>query len=272
MLPNDRRASSRFLDISVRLPELISVFEQSVSETLRKAVARGKVSTNITLTADNKTDIFDVFLDKSLLEKYLSVFAENDSISDNITVSDVVSLPEVLSLKVKDNLIERASPLIESAVESALKSLDEMRCAEGKAIEKDLLGRIEDIEKKLFELSKLLDTDREAYLQKLRERMAEILGNEIEIDESRLAQEAAMLASKSDIAEEITRLKSHTNQFRHAIQSEAAAGSKLKFILQECNREADTIGAKGNSTRVAELTIEIKEQLERIREQVQNVE
>ncbi|RKZ27716.1 YicC family protein [bacterium] len=265
-----RSLNSRFLEISSRMPELFYGVEQTVAEMIKKRISRGKVQVTISVDADTKTDMYEVFLDEPLLEKYLSAFSKSKGISGEISAADITSLPDVLALKPKEGLFDRVSRLITESVNAALEATIDMRIAEGRVIEIDLRRRLDDIEKKVKELSNLTELSRKGYLERLRERMAEIC--EAGVTEERLAQEAAILASKSDPTEEMTRLASHLSQFRETLDSSEPVGSKLRFILQECNRETDTIGAKGDTARVSELVISIKEQLERIREQIQNVE
>jgi len=267
-----KSVNNRFLEIGVRLPDLLASFERGVVSVVQDRLSRGKVFLNISLNSTTKTDIFDIALDKPLLEKYMSEISTIEAVSGDLTIVDIVSLPDVLALRPREDFIERVSGLIEKSVVEALSGLIEMRTREGKAIETDILKRLDAIEDKVDGLSKSTEMSRESYIERLRDKIASLLEGRASIDEERLLQEAAYLAQKTDPTEELTRLRSHLNQFREAIGSEEPVGSKLRFILQECNREVDTTGAKGDTSKTSELVIAMKEQLERIREQIQNVE
>lgn len=264
--------NSRFLEFYLKMPDLLSQLEATVTALVKSRLSRGKIQLEISLSADTKTDIYEVFIDKPLVEKYLNSLKGIGKVSGETTFSDILALPDVLVLKPRSDLLERIETLVRTAVEGAIKSLDEMRTQEGIAIKKDIEKRIASINISLENLLEIRDENKNIYLETLRERIREILGNEIKIDEGRIAQEAALLAVKADQTEEIIRLKSHIKQLAENMALNESVGSKLRFILQEANREADTIGAKGDSAEVSAIVIAIKEELERIREQIQNVE
>ncbi len=267
-----RSVNSRFLELNVRIPELLSNFEGDILAAIKGRVSRGKVMTTVLLDSDTKKDLYNVFLDRSLIENYILELSSISGISGEMQIGDILSLPNVVNLKPRDDLHERVKSLIDNAVGLALDKLEKMRVSEGMAIEADLRNRFDEIEKKIEKLSGRVELSRESYMNKLRNRIGELIEGRFDFDDDRIAQEAAFLAQKSDPSEELTRLHSHLKQFRDALDGKESVGSKLKFILQECNREIDTTGAKGDDAATGEIVISIKEQLERIREQVQNVE
>ncbi len=167
------------------MPELFYGVEQTVAEMIKKRISRGKVQVTISVDADTKTDMYEVFLDEPLLEKYLSAFSKSKGISGEISAADITSLPDVLALKPKEGLFDRVSRLITESVNAALEATIDMRIAEGRVIEIDLRRRLDDIEKKVKELSNLTELSRKGYLERLRERMAEIC--EAGVTEERLA-------------------------------------------------------------------------------------
>ena len=196
--------------------------------------------------------------------------AEQEGISSNIEVTEISKLPDVLNIKTKqeDEIIK--NELLET-VNEATNNLSQMRENEGSRIAEDLMARINIIKEKIEKISLLSTGLIEEYVVKLEGRIKEILKNQ-QIDEARLAQEVVIYADKCSIEEEVTRLKSHISQFEKLLYSEEAIGKKLDFIIQEMNRETNTIGSKANSLEITNEVINIKTEIENIREQIQNIE
>ena len=267
-----KSVNHRYLDISVKIPKALSYLEEAVKKEISAKVKRGKFDVCITFE-NNSTQGRDIKINTELAHLYikeLKELAEKEGILSNIEVTEISKLPEVLNIQnnQSDETIE--TELI-TVVRDATKNLIEMRKVEGSKIAQDLLVRIEEIQSKIKEISKFSTRLIEEYVVKLKERIKELLQNQ-EIDQARLSQEVVIYADKCSIEEEITRLDSHITQFINLLNSKEAIGKKLDFIIQEMNRETNTIGSKANSLEITNEVINIKTQLENIREQIQNIE
>lgn len=268
-----KAVNHRFLEISVRLPAQLYPLEAQVKKLVQSRLSRGK------------TDIFISFeqiaakkslvkVDKELAIAYhiaLSELAEACSLPPEIKLSNVAALPGVLTLKNAEDDVEEIGGLLNQAVDEALTQLVLMREREGAALAADLANHIAVIEQKTAEIAALSPLVVAEQRQRLTERLTELLGA-VEVDQARLANELAFFADKVDISEELTRLNSHTAQFRHSLASQESIGRKLEFILQEMLREINTIGSKSNALAINQAVIEVKSGLEKIREQIQNIE
>ena len=267
-----KSVNHRYLDISVKIPRALSYLEEAVKKEISAKVKREKFDVCITFE-NNSTQGRDIKINTELAHLYikeLKELAEKEGILSNIEVTEISKLPEVLNIQnnQSDETIE--TELI-TVVREATKNLIEMRKVEGSKIAQDLLVRIEEIQSKIKEISKFSTRLIEEYVVKLKERIKELLQNQ-EIDQARLSQEVVIYADKCSIEEEITRLDSHITQFINLLNSKEAIGKKLDFIIQEMNRETNTIGSKANSLEITNEVINIKTQLENIREQIQNIE
>ena len=267
-----KSVNHRYLDISVKIPRALSYLEEAVKKEISAKVKRGKFDVCITFE-NNSTQGRDIKINTELAHLYikeLKELAEKEGILSNIEVTEISKLPEVLNIQnnQSDETIE--TELI-TVVREATNNLIEMRKVEGSKIAQDLLVRIEEIQSKIKEISKFSTRLIEEYVVKLEERIKELLQNQ-EIDQARLSQEVVIYADKCSIEEEITRLDSHITQFINLLNSKEAIGKKLDFIIQEMNRETNTIGSKANSLEITNEVINIKTQLENIREQIQNIE
>lgn len=267
-----KSVNHRYLDISVKMPRTLSYLEEEIKKLISEKIKRGKVDVFVTFennSAEGKeikinTEIAKIYIDE------LKKLAEQEAISANIEVTEISKYPDVLSIQNTQDEEQIKKELLE-ATNTAVERLIQMRQAEGSKIAEDLLQRIQYIKQKIIEISKLSTGLIEEYVVKLESRIKEILVNQ-EIDESRLAQEVVIYADKCSIEEEVTRLDSHILQFEKLINSNEAIGKKLDFIIQEMNRETNTIGSKANNLDITNGVIDIKTELENIREQVQNIE
>ena len=254
------------------MPRTLSYLEEEIKKLISEKIKRGKVDVFVTFennSAEGKeikinTEIAKIYIDE------LKKLAEQEAISANIEVTEISKYPDVLSIQNTQDEEQIKKELLE-ATNTAVERLIQMRQAEGSKIAEDLLQRIQYIKQKIIEISKLSTGLIEEYVVKLESRIKEILVNQ-EIDESRLAQEVVIYADKCSIEEEVTRLDSHILQFEKLINSNEAIGKKLDFIIQEMNRETNTIGSKANNLDITNGVIDIKTELENIREQVQNIE
>lgn len=267
-----KSVNHKYSDISIKIPRAISYLEENVKQELSKVISRGKVEVSIAL--ENNSNIGrEVKLNMELAIEYikqLKKLCQATGIEENINVVEIAKLPEILSIQNNEQDDTISEELME-CLQKAIQEFLNMRKKEGVAIAKDLQKRIINIQEEISKISEYSTGLVEEYVVKLKERTKEMLKTDI-IDEARLAQEIVLFADKSSIEEEITRLKSHTEQFTELLEENAPTGKKLDFLIQEMNREINTIGSKANCLNITNLVIEIKSEIENLREQIQNVE
>ncbi len=269
-----KTVNNRFLDVNLRLANEFQTLEAHLKRLITQRLSRGRIDVfvNVEQTGDIVYE-----LNRPLISGYLSALREmqNDfSLAGEPDLNVIARLPNVLQTK-KDDIGEILSKSIEQACADALDELEQMREAEGKILQNELKTRLSEIENQLPRIEAESENVAEEYRQRLNKRIENLLkktDSEIEIDQARLAQEVAYLADKSDISEEISRLKSHLEQYRRIINQEMEVGKKLDFLTQELNREANTIASKTNNLTVKEAALFMKAEIEKIREQIQNVE
>ena len=269
-----KTVNHRYLDISIKMPKILSYLEEQIKKEISSKIKRGKVDVFITFE-NNSEEGKNIKINKELAKVYINELrqlADEENLTKEIPVMEIAKLPDILSIKI-DQEDEKIKQEMLEAVSNATESLNRMKKIEGDKIGQDLNRRIDKIESKIEEISKKSTGLIEEYVVKLEKRIQEILKTE-EIDKSRIAQEVVIYADKCSIEEEITRMKSHIYQFRTLISSDTAEtiGKKLDFIIQEMNRETNTIGSKSNSLDITNGVIDIKTELEDIREQIQNIE
>lgn len=267
-----KSVNHKYADINIRMPRSISFLEDEVRKFISSKINRGKI--DVFITYDNFSDEGkSIKINKEIAKVYiqnLKELAEEENIGTNIEVTDITKLPDVLSIKNNEDEEQLKTELIKVVNEATDKLID-MRQVEGTKMAKDILSRIDSIDNKTKEISKLSTGLIDEYVVKLETRIKELLKTQ-EIDKTRLAQEVVIYADKCSVQEEITRLDSHIEQFRNLIESKGAIGKKLDFIIQEMNRETNTIGSKANNLEITNRVIDIKTELEDIREQIQNIE
>ena len=268
-----KSVNHRYLDINIKLPKSISYLEDTIKKEISAKIKRGKIDVFITFE-NNSQEGKNITINKELAKLYieqLKELAQEEKILNNIEVMDIEKLPDILIVKNDEEDEKIQNELIE-VVQGAISKIIEMKNIEGNKIEQDLLQRIDKIENKIVEISAKSTGLIEEYVVKLEKRIKEILKTE-ELDKSRLAQEVVIYADKCSIEEEVTRLKSHIYQFRNLISNNnETIGKKLDFLIQEMNRETNTIGSKANNLEITNGVIDIKTELEDIREQIQNIE
>jgi len=267
-----RTVNGRYMDISVRTPELLNQFEKIITDKVREKFSRGSINVYVNIMSDTKTDLYEIKVDVPLAETYIEAVSEIENLSSTTSISDILGLPEVVKSQPREDVEEMLKEILVEALEEALDKALQMRIKEGKSLNRDLLERVVLIRGYVENIIENRAGSSKRHAIDLHQKLMDILGSDFKIDEERIIQEAALLATKSDPTEEIVRLQSHLEQFEQALQLEKPVGSKLKFIQQEANREANTIGAKSDDIEVGKIVISIKEELERIREQIQNVE
>ena len=268
-----RSVNNRYLDCSVKLPRSVSFAEEAVKQAVKASVSRGKVDVFITIKSENSDDT-KISLNASVLEGYLSAMRQmvtDFGVRDDISVSTVSRLPEVFTVEKPEVDEDQLKADLMGVVEKALAGYDAMRVAEGKALDADLRSRGNTI----LELVSQVEAGNAQtvidYRTRLENKLKEVLANTA-IDESRILTEAAIFADKVAVDEETVRLRSHLQQMNNMLTAGGAMGRKLDFLLQEMNREANTIGSKCTDVRLARIVVDIKAELEKIREQTQNIE
>lgn len=268
-----RSVNNRYLDCTVKAPRMLSFAEEAVKQTVKNAISRGKVDVFITIHSETGVDA-TVTLNAAVVEGYLAAMeqmAEKYPVKNDISVSLLSRMPEVFSVEKPEVDEEQLLADLMGVLNNALESFDAMRVAEGKALENDLRSRGATIEELVGQVEKGNAQTVVDYRQRLENKIKEVLAS-TNIDESRILTEAAIFADKVAVDEETVRLRSHLQQMYGMLTTGGALGRKLDFLLQEMNREANTIGSKCTDVRLARIVVEIKAELEKIREQTQNIE
>ena len=268
-----RSVNNRYLDCSVRLPRILSFGEDAVKQAVKASVSRGKVDVFITVRSEGGEEA-QISLNKGVLEGYLTAMrqmVEEYGVKDDIQVSTLSRLPEVFLVEKPQVDEEQLLKDLMQVVGAALEGYDTMRCTEGKALENDLRSRGNTILELVTRVEQGNAQTVVDYRARLEAKLREVLENTA-IDESRILTEAAIFADKVAVDEETVRLRSHLQQMNHMLATGGAVGRKLDFLLQEMNRETNTIGSKCTDVRLARIVVDIKAELEKIREQTQNIE
>ncbi|MCL4243699.1 MAG: YicC family protein [Candidatus Dadabacteria bacterium] len=266
-----RSENHRYLDVKIQLPDALSAMEPELSEAVRKLLQRGKVRITVSLEGvQNGAPSLNIELAKQFGKNFEKLKKEL-GIKEEIRLDHFLALREIFSPQQRTKPDARDVRAIEAALVSAIKKLDAARVSEGKKLEKDLVRRIGKIERLTRSIEKKRKSFMETASAKLKERISKAL-EDVQIDEGKLYQEAAFLTERSDITEELVRLNAHTEKFRQTIKDGGSIGRELDFLLQEMNREAGTISAKAKDAEVSHITIDLRSELEKIREQIQNIE
>ncbi|HEY2866669.1 MAG TPA: YicC/YloC family endoribonuclease [Pyrinomonadaceae bacterium] len=269
-----KTVNNRFLDVSLRLSSEMQQLESTIKRLIANRLSRGRV--DVSLQFDRAEEI-SYELNRPLITGFLAAMKDMQqefSLSGEPDLNVVARLPNVLITR-KDEMSDQFIVAVETAVTAAIDDLEKMRGNEGEMLASELESRLSEIEKRLGPIESEAAGVSEEYRQRLTKRIGEMLAksdSQIEIDQSRLAQEVAYLADRADISEEIARLRSHIEHFRGIMREEKEVGKRLDFLTQELNREANTIASKTGNLTVKEHALTIKSEIEKIREQVQNVE
>ena len=268
-----RSVNNRYLDCSVRLPRMVSFAEDAVKQAVKASVSRGKVDVFISVRSEAGDEVV-VNLNKAVLESYLAAMRQmvtEYGVQDDISASAVSRLPEVFTMEKPQVDEEQLQKDLLQVVAKALEGYDAMRCTEGAAMEQDLRNRGNTILELVAQVEQGNAQTVIDYRARLEAKLQEVLSNTT-IDESRILTEAAIFADKVAVDEETGRLRSHLQQMDTTLTTGGAMGRKLDFLLQEMNRETNTIGSKCTDVRLARIVVDIKAELEKIREQTQNIE
>ncbi len=268
-----RSLNHKFCEVKARLPRELAALESVLVKQVKDRLARGSVEVFIkrqTATAAGTVPVVDVGLAREYARAYRQV-AEALGMMAEVSWTQVANQPGVMRLEERGMDVEAATQAVQEALAQAIGALEQMRQVEGEAIRADLEARLGLIERWSHEVAQLAPRSVEEYRQRLAERVAE-LARGISVDEQRLAQEVAVFAERTDIAEEMTRLASHLEQFRQLMAGSEPSGRRMDFLVQEMHREVNTTGSKSQHAEISSRVVSMKAEVERIREQVQNVE
>jgi uncharacterized protein (TIGR00255 family) len=270
-----KTVNNRYLDIHLRLNQELSPLEMTIRKTISGRLSRGRVDLNINF---ERTAATAYEVNRPLIAGYIKTLRDIQTefnLSGDVDINTLTRLPGALA-STREGLDETLTASVERALNQAIDDLEHMRAAEGAALAEEMRMRLANIEAAVPTIEGAADGLVDAYRQRLQKRITELLargGNQnIELDAGRLAQEVAYLADRSDISEELARLRSHLEQFRSAVNAEGEVGKRLDFLLQELNREANTVLSKSTEVSIKEAGLVIKAEVEKLREQVQNVE
>jgi uncharacterized protein (TIGR00255 family) len=258
--------------MNIRMPRQLLKIEDRLKKKLSQYIRRGRVEVYVSLEGEGSVTR-KVHVDWKLLDEYSQIIKqvrEKYNVEGIVTLQDLLSRSELLHIEESEIGNDELERLVLEATEEAANLLRQMRLAEGEELKKDLLAILSQLEINVLELQKFAPLVVQSYKERLTKRMEEFVNGQL--DETRILTEVAVFADKADINEEVTRLKSHIQQFLHTLQSMEPIGRKLDFIVQEMNREANTIGSKANDSNIAKQVVDIKSLLEKLKEQVQNIE
>ena len=268
-----KSVNNRYLDSSIKLPRVFNSIEENLKAIINENISRGKVDVYISIDTSNTDDV-EIRINQPLVKAYvtaLRTIAWDNELSSDIRVADLTRFPDILQAEKRELDTDELGADICDILRSALSGLNDMRIREGEKLSSDIKARLDDIERLTDLAAELSPKSVEEYRKKLEARMSEILQS-TNIDEARILTEAAIFADKTAINEETVRLKSHLSQLREMLTGNEPVGRKIDFLVQEFNREANTIGAKGNDTEMSKIIVDLKAEIERIREQAQNIE
>ncbi|ARI77537.1 YicC/YloC family endoribonuclease [Halobacillus mangrovi] len=269
-----RSVNHRYLDISAKLPRNLLFIEEKLKRKIREVLSRGRIDLFITVEGqsifEKKVDVDWRILDQ-YLEKLKGIKARYD-LTEHISIDMVTKLEDVFSVQEIEENTNELQEALTSSMEDALNRVIVMRKAEGERLKKDLLQRISKVSSFLEKLEERRPWVVEEYKERIRARIEEYTREEIQLDDTRILQEVGILAEKGDVTEEITRMHSHLSQFSQILTLEEPIGRRLDFIVQEMHREVNTIGSKSNDAKLTEWVVDLKNEIEKMKEQVQNVE
>lgn len=266
-----RAVNQRFLDLTFRMPRGFFHYEEEMTRRIKEKLTRGKVEISINFQ-DFRENAAALRVDMPLVKAYYNALNE---ISNALNLPKTESATQIAAypgaLIADEASLDGVENILYKALSDALESLDSMRLREGGRIEKDFLIRVDELQKMVNSAQELEKIVVDAHRERLKSTVKEMLGD-IPYDEGRLLQEVAIYADKVNYTEEIVRLKSHIHQFKNLLETNEPCGRKLDFLIQEMNREANTIGSKGNNKEVSRLVVDMKAEIEKFREQAQNIE
>lgn len=270
-----RAVNNRYLDCSIKLPRAYIFAEEALKKRVAQSVSRGKVDVFVTMESQ-EVGTMEVMVNEPLAKSYIDALRQlfvmgGGMVKESCYATDLARLPDVLTVTKTEEDLEQVSADIASTLDLALEDFDRMRREEGERLKQDILRRAETIERLLEQVEARSPQTVVEYRAKLEAKMREVLENK-QLDDSRILTEAALFADKVAVDEETVRLHSHLDQLRQMLDQGGATGRKLDFLIQEFNREANTIGSKCCDLEISRVVVDIKAEIEKIREQVQNIE
>lgn len=268
-----KAVNHRYLEFSSRLPRSLGFIEDKLKAQVQSRIARGKVEVSVTV-AEQKGSASRVTLNEGLALSYLEelrIFARKNGLTDDLTLSDFCRLPDLFTTRMAEVDEDALWRDISETADGALDSFIAMRRREGEKLSADLAAKLYNILTLVEAVERRSPETVEAYRQRLYKKLGELLADR-QIDDSRVLTEAALFADKVAVDEETVRLRSHIDQFRHILTLEEPVGRKFDFLVQEMNREANTIGSKAQDAEMARIVVELKSEIEKVREQIQNIE
>lgn len=268
-----KSVNSRYSDFSIKLPRIYTFLEDTLRKSASSRINRGKVDIYVNVESSGEEECV-VNLNKGLAEAYLSALrtlSDSLGVSSNATAETFLRIPDVFTTQKAPEDAEKITEVVLEALKEALDNFDAMRISEGEKLKADLLSHLDFIEKATSEIEKRSPEIVNEYRIRIEERMRDILGSAT-YDETRLLTEVAIFADKVNVNEETVRLRSHVSQFTKMLEDGGCVGRKIDFLIQEMNREINTIGSKSNDLDVARIVIDVKAEIEKLREQIQNVE
>lgn len=269
-----KSVNNRYRDIILRIPNSFKVLEDELKAIVASRIRRGRIDVSIQMEDSSDTTFYNLELNGPLVESYFRVFkqlGERFGLDQKIRLESLCQMKDVILMKPEEVDVEKLRPGFHEALIQALDSFDLMRVKEGETLEDDFEKRLKLLEGYVSEVEKRVPDFVEKYHKKLKKNVNRML-KDITVDEVRLAQEVAFFAEKSDITEEIVRIRSHLGQFREYLSVDEALGRKLDFLTQEINREVNTLASKASDSFIVRTAVEMKAEQEKMREQIQNVE
>ncbi len=268
-----KTVNNKYLDLNPKYPRFMISLDDVIRRSVSNNVKRGKADLFISFEKEGDS-LVSLEVDEALAKAYYDasvLISKKLKVKNDLTVSKIMKTPDIIKQAQSDINLEEIAPIIENTIIEACQNLNKMRDFEGEKLKADLLSRVKTIEDTVNKIVEFAPTVQEEYRVKLLERVTEIL-KQAEVDEVRLMQETAIFADKSNIDEELTRLGSHISQFRKICESDGEIGKKLDFLLQEFNRESNTICSKSNNINITDNALALKCEIEKVREQIQNIE
>ncbi len=269
-----KSVNHRFCEISVRMPRQFLLFEEKIKKAVNQYIQRGRVDVFVTVEGEGYINR-SLQVDWDLISQYEKAIKKTKDLfklEGTFTIDQLLHLPEVFTVNENENGIEELEEVILEVTKSAAMELHNMRKIEGTALKNDIAQRLHIINEVVQNLKPYSAQVVEKYKERLEKKMNDFLEGKFELDEGRILTEVAVFADKADINEELTRLESHVSQFFKIIETDGSIGRKLDFLVQEMNREMNTIGSKANDVQISQKVVEMKSELEKIKEQVQNIE
>lgn len=269
-----KSVNNRHLEFNFRLPRILASRESDVKEIIRKKIGRGFINCSVKLERENG-GAEALSIDTHAAKTYyalLNQLRKTVKLREPVKLQHLLSFSEIFESQTENELTDGEWNAVRSAIEKALDALNQMRRNEGKELEKDLRKRLGIMNDTVDKVETLVAARIPQERDKLRERIRELAGDTVVLDANRLEMEISLLADKLDVTEECVRFRSHTKFFADAMKSSEPAGRKLNFLIQELNREANTIASKSNDAEISQIVVGVKEEMERVREQIQNLE